>query len=125
MFKHGTRVGIMSIALVVLAVIPVLAALSFIPGLPDQVAMKVSQTGEVQRYGSKYELALAPVLCFAFSLMAYANSGKQAAMHKDSPAMAQMTRERFLRNGIVVAVVLNVVSYVVIYMAVTGHGVGL
>lgn len=124
MFKYGKGAGIMTIVLIVLAVIPVLVALSYVPGMADQVPMKVSESGEVLRMGSKYELAFAPVLCAVFGFMAYGNAGRQAAGYDEGDPMRKLTYTRFIRNGLVICVVLNLASYYVIYMAVTGHGIG-
>lgn len=123
MFKYGRTAGILSIVLVVLAIVPLLAAISYVPGMPDQVAMKVSAAGEVERWGSKWEMLVVPALCLVFSLATYANAGKQAGQH-DSEAMSRAVALRYLRNGIITAVVLNIANAYVLYMAVTGKGIG-
>ena len=125
LFNYGRRAGVMSVILVVLAIVPALVALSFWPGLPERVAMKVSAAGEVERWGTKFELLVVPALCFAFSLAAYANAGKQAREHAgESEGVVRSVCERYLRNGLVIAVVLNLANVYVYYMAITGHGLG-
>ena len=112
MFKYGKKAGIMSIVLIVLAVVPLITAALFVPQMPEQVAMRIAQSGEVMRWGSRL-----------LGLATYMSAGKQARAHEiDSPAMAVVTAERFLRNGIVTGVVLNLANAYMFYAALTGHG---
>jgi len=115
MFKYGKKAGIMSIVLIVLAVVPLITAAIFVPQMPEQVAMRIAQSGEVMRWGSRFAVLL--------GLATYMSAGKQARAHEiDSPAMAVVTAERFLRNGIVTGVVLNLANAYMFYAALTGHG---
>lgn len=109
MFNYGKRAGIMGALLLVLAVIPVMVAIMVVPGLPDLVPMKVGAAGEVLREGSRFELLVAPALCFVLSLATYASAGKQARAQKGEAA-SRFTAERYLRNGLVTAVVLNIAN---------------
>lgn len=123
MFKYGKKAGIMSIVLIVLAVVPLITAAIFVPQMPEQVAMRIAQSGEVMRWGSRYEMFVVPVFAVLLGLATYMSAGKQARAHEiDSPAMAVVTAERFLRNGIVTGVVLNLANDYMFYAALTGHG---
>lgn len=113
----------MSIVLIVLAVVPLITAAIFVPQMPEQVAMRIAQSGEVVRWGSRYEMFVVPVFAVLLGLATYMSAGKQARAHEiDSPAMAVVTAERFLRNGIVTGVVLNLANAYMFYAALTGHG---
>lgn len=123
MFKYGKKAGIMSIVLIVLAVVPLITAAIFVPQMSEQVAMRIAQSGEVMRWGSRYEMFVVPVFAVLLGLATYMSAGKQARAHEiDSPAMAVVTAERFLRNGIVTGVVLNLANAYMFYAALTGHG---
>lgn len=126
MFRYGTRGGIMCIALAVLAFIPLVVAVVMVPGFADSVPMKIASDGEVLRMGSRYELLVLPVLCALLSLATAGSASRQARAHEDeSDAMARMTYERFLRNGIITAVILNAANAYLFYMVATGRGLGL
>lgn len=123
MFKYGKKAGIMSVALIILAVVPLLTAAIFVPQMPEQVAMKVSQSGEVLRWGDRYQMFVVPVFAVLLGLATYMSAGKQARAHEeDSPAMAVVTAERFLRNGVVTGVVLNIANAYMFFAALTGNG---
>ena len=122
MFKYGKKAGIMSIVLAALAIIPLLAVMYFIPQLPESVPMEFS-AGVATRFSNRYELLLVPAFAFLLCMATYMSAGKQARAHEiDSPAMAVVTAERFLRNGIVTGVVLNLANAYMFYAALTGHG---
>lgn len=124
MFSYGKRVGIMSVALLALSVVPILVTIMLWPGLPDDVPMRVAASGAVERTGSKFELLVAPAFCLVFSLATYANAGKKAREQRGE-ATAAAVCERYLRNGLVIAVVLNIASIFIYYMAITGRGIGI
>ncbi|WP_085830057.1 DUF1648 domain-containing protein [Collinsella vaginalis] len=125
MFRYGTRGGVMFIALVVLALIPLVTAAVVVPGLADSVPMKIAADGEVLRYGSRFELLMLPALCTLLGLATAGSAGKQARERKgESEVTARMTYERYLRNGLVTAVVLNAANAYLFYMVLSGHGIG-
>ena len=62
MFKYGKKSGYMGIALLVLAVIPLVVAAFVIPNIGPEVATKFNAAGEVTRWGKSYELLALPVL---------------------------------------------------------------
>ena len=81
MFKYGKKAGIMSIVLIVLAVVPLITAAIFVPQMPEQVAMRIAQSGEVMRWGSRYEMFVVPVFAVLLGLATYMSAGKQARAH--------------------------------------------
>ena len=121
MFKYGKKAGIMSIVLIVLAVVPLITAALFVPQMPEQVAMRIAQSGEVMRCAALRDVRGSRLRRFAGAR--HLRSRQQARAHEiDSPAMAVVTAERFLRNGIVTGVVLNLANAYMFYAALTGHG---
>ena len=62
MFKYGKKAGYMGIALLVLAVIPLVVAACVIPNIGPEVATKFNAAGEATRWGKSYELLALPVL---------------------------------------------------------------
>lgn len=122
MFKYGKKAGRMGVALLVLAVIPLVIAAFVIPNVGAEVATKFNAAGEVTRWGKSYELLALPILTLLLSMATYASAGRQAKRTEDSAAMARIVCERYLRNGIITAVFLNVVNVYFMFTAVTGRG---
>lgn len=120
--EYGDRAGWFSIALVVLACVSLVATLIVFPSLGDQVAMRFDSAGNVTRWGSRFEVFLLPVLNLVFSLAAYWGAGKQAGAIRDSRVSAQLTVVRYLRNGIVTSIILNLVDVYILFTAITGTG---
>ena len=92
MFKYGKKAGYMGVALLVLAVLPLVVA--------------------------------APVLNLLLSVATYFTAGRQAKNNDDSAAMARIVCERYLRNGCITGVFLNVINVYFMYSAITGTGFG-
>ena len=84
MFKYGKKAGYMGIALLVLAVIPLVVAACVIPNIGPEVATKFNAAGEVTRWGKSYELLALPVLYVLLSVATYFT----AATRLDSNANA-------------------------------------
>lgn len=125
MFKYGKKAGIMSIVLAALAIIPLLVVMYFIPQLPESVPMEFS-AGVATRFSNRYELLLVPAFAFLLCMATYMSAGKQARAHEEeSESAAVFTAERYLRNGIVTGVVLNLANAYLLYMAVTGSVPGM
>lgn len=78
MFKYGKKAGYMGIALLVLAVIPLVVAACVIPNIGPEVATKFNAAGEVTRWGKSYELLALPVLNLLLSVATYFTAGRQA-----------------------------------------------
>ena len=121
MFKYGKKAGYMGIALLVLAVIPLVVAACVIPNIGPEVATKFNAAGEATRWGKSYELLALPVL---LSVATYFTAGRQAKNNEDSAVMARLACERYLRNGCITGVFLNVVNVYFMYSAITGTGFG-
>ena len=129
MFKYGKKAGYMGIALLVLAVIPLVVAACVIPNIGPQrvtspAALNFVATGEVTRWGKSYELLALPVLNLLLSVATYFTAGRQAKNNDDSAAMARIVCERYLRNGCITGVFLNVINVYFMYSAITGTGFG-
>ena len=122
MFKYGQKAGRMGVALLVLAVLPLVIAAFVIPNVGAEVATKFDAAGKAVRWESSYELFVLPVLTFLLSIATYATAARQAKGTRDSAAMARIVCERYLRNGIITAVFLNVVNVYFMFTAVTGTG---
>ena len=71
MFKYGKKAGYMGIALLVLAVIPLVVAAFVIPNIGPEVATKFNAAGEVTRWGKSYELLALPVLNLLLGVATY------------------------------------------------------
>lgn len=124
MFKYGKKAGYMGVALLVLAVIPLVIAAFVLPNLGSEVATKFNAAGEVTRWGSSYELLALPILNLLLGIATYFTAGRQARNTDDSEAMARIVCQRYLRNGVVTAAFLNVINVYFMYTAITGTGFG-
>lgn len=125
MFGYGKKEGMMAMATVVLALIPILVTLMFLPQMADQVAMKFDGTGEVARWGSKYELLIAPALALALGVGTIIMGLRQARQFdKSDPLMARLTFKRYMRNGVVTGVILMLATFYLLFSAMSGHGFG-
>ena len=120
--SYGDKAGWFSIALLVLACVSLVATLIVFPSLPDQIAMRFDSAGNVLRWGSRFEVFLLPVLNLVFSVASYWSAGKQAAAQSSSQAVAQLTVMRYLRNGIVTSIILNLVDVYILFSAITRTG---
>ena len=118
MFKYGKKAGYMGIALLVLAVIPLVVAACVIPNIGPEVATKFNAVGEVTRWGKSYELLALPVLNLLLSVATYFTAGRQAKNNEDSAVMARLACERYLRNGCITGVFLNVINVYFMYSAI-------
>ena len=77
------------------------------------------------RWGKSYELLALPVLNLLLGVATYFTAGRQAKNNEESAAMARIVCERYLRNGCITGVFLNVINVYFIYSAITGTGFGL
>lgn len=124
MFIFGRKAGIMGVVLMILAALPLLVTIYFVFQMPDQVPTHFTLPfgGTPDRFGSRWEMMIAPVVCLGVCLSIHLNAGKQAALQRESKAVAIATCERYLRNGIVTGVVLNVASFYVLLSTMAGLG---
>lgn len=122
MFRYGKKGGYMAIALIVLAVAPMLAALIVVPQLPATFPLRFDEAGTVTRWGGWLDIMFAPILCLLLSAATYMSAQRQARAVSESVVVAGMTYRRYLRNGLVAAAVLAAYSFYSLYAAVTGTG---
>lgn len=118
--EYGQKAKIMSIALAVLAIVPLVVVAIVLPQFAETVPMRFDSAGEVTRWGSRWELMITPVICLVFGLASIAYGKKQARGHKDSETMATMVYTRNVRSGIVLAVFLNIAN---IYLLCVSAGI--
>lgn len=124
MFKYSKMAGILSVVTGLLAVAPLIAAFIIVPGLPDSVPMGVELSGEISRWGSKYELFIAPVLALAFGAGIYMQTSRKAAEHaKTSQSMAVTTAERFMRNAVLTCAAINIANIYLMYRVIMAMAV--
>ena len=116
--------GMKALLALMIAFVPVLMVLMAFPELGDQVPMKVNAAGEVLRYGSKGELLFLPVMGFMLSAATVAMGLKQARKYGDDLTMATITFTRAGRNAIVQGVVFVAATGILLYGALSGHGIG-
>ena len=125
MFGFGKKEGAMVVAAVAIAVVPMLIAMAYIPQLADQVAMKFAANGEVARWGSKYELLMAPALAVALGIgNVVIGLHRAQRIAKSDPVMARVAFGRYVRNALVLGVVLLVATIYLFHAAITGAGTG-
>ena len=117
MFEYGKKNGWMGIALICLSVLPFIIALLIIPNMADSLPMRWDSAGEVTRWGSRYELFLAPVFALFMGLGTYVSASRKGRdlTKSDSNAAAILTVTRFLRSGILVSIVLNIANIYLLY----------
>ena len=60
MFQYGRVNGYLTVALIVVGVLPLAITFFVVPQLPDSVAMAFNSAGEATRFGSRYELFWVP-----------------------------------------------------------------
>lgn len=124
MFRYGKQQGMRAVGALILALIPLLMVYVFLPQLGSEIPMKVSASGEVLRYGSMWDLLFVPALGFVLCGATIATGLKQAGKYVDEPNMAKITFARSVRNALVQNVVFIVATGIILYGAVSGHGIG-
>ena len=120
MFSYGKSAGMKALLALMIAFVPVLMVLMAFPELGDQVPMKVNAAGEVL----KGELLFLPVMGFMLSAATVAMGLKQARKYGDDLTMATITFTRAGRNAIVQGVVFVAATGILLYGALSGHGIG-
>lgn len=125
MFQYGQKENAKIFLSIFLAVIPLMIVVMYLPQLGDSVPMRVSTSGEVLRWGSRYELFLAPVLSLLLCAATLLTGSSQAKRYKKDPALASATIQRYVRNAIVQDVIFIVATGIVLMAALTGTGIGI
>ncbi len=125
MFQYNKKDGVLAIVALALAIVPLFLVFIYLPQLGDSVPMRISSSGEVLRWSSKYELLIAPVLSIVLVLATFVTAWRQAKRYADDPSMAGMTVHRHMRNAVVQSAVFVVATGLILYSAVYGVSIGL
>jgi uncharacterized membrane protein len=118
--EYGRDAKITTIALLVVALIPLVVAAVVLPQMADQVPMRFDSSGEVLRWGSRWELLIVPAVALIFGVASVAYGRMQAKKHTESETMARMVYVRNVRSGLVLAVFLNIAN---VYMLCLSAGI--
>lgn len=118
------RDRVMAALAVLLTMTSLCIVLAYMPQLGDSVPMRVTSAGEVLRWGSKFELLVAPGLSIVLLVATTLTGVRQLKAVADQPAMARIGAHRHARNALVQSVVLLVATAVILAGAVTGRGIG-
>lgn len=120
MFRYGKTNGYLAILLIALGVLPVVLAAILVPQMADSIPTQFDAAGNVTRWGSRFDLLYVPALCFLLSAGTCLTAFRQARLSDDSHAIAAMTFRRYVRNGLVTSVIINVLNAYMMISAMTG-----
>lgn len=122
MFRYGKRNGYLTIALAVLAIIPVAIAFFIIPEMPDSVPMAFGADGDPTRFASRYQLFLVPGVAVALGVASYLVARRQAERENASEIASQIVYFRHVRSGVLTELLLLACSIYLFVTAYTGTG---
>lgn len=123
MFQYGRVNGYLTVALIVVGVLPLAITFFVVPQLPDSVAMAFNSAGEATRFGSRYELFWVPVVSMLLAIATLINARRSANANRDSRVAEELVYRRGVRNGVVVGVLLTACTIYLLYSAYTGTGI--
>ncbi len=123
MFQYGRVNGYLTIALIVVGVLPLIITFFVVPQLPDSVAMAFNSAGEATRFGSRYELFWVPVVSMLLAIATLINARRSANANRDSRVAEELVYRRGVRNGVVIGVLLTACTIYLLYSAYTGTGI--
>ena len=123
MFQSGRVNGYLTIALIVVGVLPLAITFFVVPQLPDSVAMAFNSAGEATRFGSRYELFWVPVVSMLLAIATLINARRSANANRDSRVAEELVYRRGVRNGVVIGVLLTACTIYLLYSAYTGTGI--
>lgn len=123
MFQYGRVNGYLTIALIVVGVLPLIITFLVVPQLPDSVAMAFNSAGEATRFGSRYELFWVPVVSMLLAIATLINARRSANANRDSRVAEELVYRRGVRNGVVIGVLLTACTIYLLYSAYTGTGI--
>lgn len=123
MFQYGRVNGYLTVALIVVGVLPLAITFFVVPQLPDSVAMAFNSAGEATRFGSRYELFWVPVVSMLLAIATLINARRSANANRDSRVAEELVYRRGVRNGVVIGVLLTACTIYLLYSAYTGTGV--
>lgn len=116
---------------IILMALPILVTLALLPSMPDQVPMHYGFDSQVNRWGSKYEMLIFPVLTLVAGIFLLASgswSQKKGRISADSEEYHTLLpsndkkRYSFLDNSILLTgtatlILFNALTYVFLYMS--------
>ncbi|WP_297036633.1 DUF1648 domain-containing protein [uncultured Enorma sp.] len=123
MFQYGRVNGYLTVALIVVGVLPLAITFFVVPQLPDSVAMAFNSAGEATRFGSRYELFWVPVVSMLLAIATLINARRSANANRDSRVAEELVYRRGVRNGVVIGVLLTACTIYLLYSAYTGTGI--
>lgn len=123
MFQYGRVNGYLTIALIVVGVLPLAITFFVVPQLPDSVAMAFNSAGEATRFGSRYELFWVPAVSMLLAIATLINARRSANANRDSRVAEELVYRRGVRNGVVIGVLLTACTIYLLYSAYTGTGI--
>ena len=125
MFQYGRVNGYLTIALIVVGVLPLAITFFVVPQLPDSVAMAFNAAGEATRYGSRYQLFWVPAVSLLLAIATLINARRSASANLDSRVAVELVYRRGVRNGVVIGTLLTLCTIYLLYTAYTGTGFSL
>lgn len=116
---------------IVLMTLPILVTLALLPSMPDQVPMHYGFDSQVNRWGSKYEMLIFPVLTLVVGIFLLASgswSQKKGRISADSEEyhtlLPSNDKKRYsflddsiLLTGTATLILFNALTYVFLYMS--------
>ena len=116
---------------IVLMALPILVTLALLPSMPDQVPMHYGFDSQVNRWGSKYEMLIFPVLTLVAGIFLLASgswSQKKGRISADSEEyhtlLPSNDKKRYsflddsiLLTGTATLILFNALTYVFLYMS--------
>ena len=122
MFRYGKRNGYLTIALIALAIVPILIALFVIPQMPDEVPMAFGADGAPTRFASRYQLLLVPGVAALLGLVSVVLARRQAEQEPASGAVAQIVYFRHVRSAVLTELLLFSCTIYILVTAYLGTG---
>lgn len=122
MFQYGRVNGYLTIALVVVGLLPLAITFVIVPQLPDSVAMAFDAAGDPTRFESRYQLFWVPAVSLLLAIATIFNARRQANANKESRVAAELVYRRGVRSGVVIGVLLTACTIYLLFAAYTGTG---
>lgn len=121
LFKYGHKNAVMAFAVIILGIIPLLMVAAVFFQLPETIATNIDSAGEVTRWGGRWTIWLVPLINVGIAVGSMSRAFQMARL-QDEEFAAEVTFRRFVRMGLVSAVILNVANLFMLYMALRGAG---
>jgi len=100
----------------VLAILPAIITLLVLPAMPDIIPAHYGAFGQVDRYGSKYELFILPMLTLVFALFMKWFSKSQISANPHNLREEKKPNEKAVNAaGYSLVAVFNVMTYIFLY----------